>query len=170
MAAVFSFGSFGDVITVIQILDDIRKTLSDGRGSYSEFVGIVDGLDDFIQTLQCLDRIQVQWQDTVNSETEASIAGCNVPTNAFDSTMVSRIRKSLTASEKIAKEFQVVLRRYDTTALTSAKGWTKNLKACLRKIRWALSSTRKDIDSLKINLTFQGGILSQILLAMLVDA
>lgn len=60
MAAVFSFGSFGDILSLIGILNDIRQIVSDGRGSYVEYTSLAADLDAFTSSLRVLDRLQAE--------------------------------------------------------------------------------------------------------------
>lgn len=161
MALVFSFGSFGDILSVIGVLNNIRKTLSDGHGSYSEYADLLTDLNIFISSLQVLDRFQIRvGHDAVSTTMDGP---------AIASTTL-QIQQSLVASEQIARNFKAILEQYNTRVLADSEGHLTRVKIALRKIRWALSSTRKDADSLRNKLTFHGVTVNRLLLAILVEA
>lgn len=51
MAASFSFGSFGDIITTAQLVWRLARALSDSRGSAPEFRQLVEELNLFYGAL-----------------------------------------------------------------------------------------------------------------------
>lgn len=165
MAAVFSFGSFGDILSLIQILNDVRRTLSDGYGSFSEHRDLLESMDAFLFSLRCLDRLQLRLGDI--SVTDAAHADSLI----MDQSVVPRIQTAVGASGHIARDFQALLQRYSLPSTANATSPTlyTRVRTAIRKIQWALSPARKDVSSLKISLMFQGSIISQILLAILVD-
>ena len=48
----FTFGSFGDIITLIQLADAVRKSLSETRGSVANCERLMGYLDGFSQSLE----------------------------------------------------------------------------------------------------------------------
>lgn len=165
MAAIFSFGSFGDILSLIQILNDVRRTLSDSYGSFSEHGDLLESMDAFLFSLQCLDRVQVRLGGISDIDPRHN------DSLIMDQSVAPRIQTAIEASEHIARQFQTLLQRYNippNTSATSLSLYTR-VRTATRKIQWALSPARKEVTSLKINLMFQRSIINQILLAILVD-
>ena len=48
----FTFGSFGDIITLIQLANAVRNSLSEARGSVADCEGLLIYLDGFSQSLE----------------------------------------------------------------------------------------------------------------------
>lgn len=239
MAAVFSFGSFGDIISVVGLLNDMRQIVSNGRGSYVEYAGLTTDLDAFIESLQVLGRLQVMHMSedsadanrdahhvptlqtalncvqymnshsvlpTANRDTLVSALQTTIdriytyhsavpaadtsavipplypleraqePQSADSHTLTSvpqitqEIRKAVAEVEKIAKEFNASLERYNAQTFADSEGRLVRLKPVLCKIWWALSPIRKKVNSMRNRLLFHGAIIDRLLQSVLLEA
>lgn len=169
----FSFGSFGDVIAVVQVLDDIRTTLASDKGSYSEFRSLVGELDQFTQSLVLLDRLQVQFGHSASGCGAALMCPSTQPQGVPADALMDQLHMlqgAMSASAVLAADLQGTLARYEVRNLKAKRRWQMWFMSMWCMLRWALSPPRREIDSFRLRLLFQSGNVNQILLAMLFAA
>ncbi|KIK66314.1 hypothetical protein GYMLUDRAFT_55620 [Collybiopsis luxurians FD-317 M1] len=55
----FAFGSFGDFVTTLQLINSMRKALCDSTGSNAEYQQLIVELDEFVRALKSLKSIPI---------------------------------------------------------------------------------------------------------------
>ena len=170
----FTFGSFGDIITILDKLDQIRRTLVDDQGSYSEFKSLVDEIDQFTRSLEFLESVRIQFtNDGAGVTTPISRPG-GQSSNTLDAVVfrnhLRTLQGAVSASRAIAQELHDALVRYDIGKLSTESGWRRWWKTMWYMICWTLSSPRKEADSFRGRLVLQSANVSQVLLAFIFAA
>lgn len=161
MAAVFSFGSFGDIVTLCQLVLEIKQALQDGHGSHAEYQMLVQELDNFAITLLPLQRIQRRIEEhPVDSRVTSS--------DVLQDHSLAIIKNSVSTCESLLTEFKHKLHRYSPPEPVGT-GFRKKLRCAMRRVAWALSSARKDAVGFRSQLSLQGQQVTQALLLLLHD-
>lgn len=169
MAAVFAFGSFGDFVSLAQVANELRVAILDHRGAYTEYLQLVDELDKLITLLGSVDRTQQDFtritggvydQDLhAYAETfhrsvydtrlliqqfQERISSYGVRSRAPSSTLV--IPSSPPAPMPTDELLEV-----DHTRTTIRERFTR----ASQRVRWTLSSARKEVKDFRIRLSNQ---------------
>lgn len=160
MAAVFSFGSFGDIVTLCQLVLEIKQALQDGHGSHAEYQMLVQELDNFAMTLLPLQRIQ--------RRIEEHPVGSRVTGDALQYHSLTIIKNSVSTCESLLTQFKHKLHRYSPPEPVGT-GFRKKLRGAMRRVAWALSSARKDAVGFRSQLSLQGQQVTHGLLLLLHD-
>ncbi|PSR71905.1 hypothetical protein PHLCEN_2v12249 [Hermanssonia centrifuga] len=151
--AAFTFGSFGDIVTIVQLAFAIKKALSDSRGSLAECRMLVAYLDDFTRSMDCLKP----WV----SRALMSDGFTSDPTQpTLNQASLNAIRYAIATCERLLTEFKGKLSPYEASLVQGGSGnWFLDFR---RRIGWR-SSLREDAIDLRRNLVAQGDELHQYL-------
>lgn len=120
----FTFGSLGDIIAVIDLLNEVRKALSDSTGSSAEYQGLLISLDIFHDTLEAV-------QDTFSP---ASSSRRN-HTPLLPS-LQNAHRQALSVSHALLKDIHARIAKYQASLRKGGSG--SMMRDSWRKIGWAL--------------------------------
>ena len=145
----FTFGSFGDIITIIQLAHSIQKALSDTRGSAAECRNLIAYLGAYTTTLECV-------QNAFDSRNTAYAAPLRL---AFSGPAANAISRSIAISYDRMKTFERKLECYRESLEGGSSGsWFRD---AWRKVNWP--TIRQEAVDLQRELTAQAQIINIIL-------
>ncbi|KAJ3543914.1 hypothetical protein NM688_g5802 [Phlebia brevispora] len=161
----FTFGSFGDIITIIQIARAIQKSLSEKSGATAECRMLIEYLDTFTGTVEIVKSLAFPGRsppDGAQNASDGNVHGITTPlrsiqspfTNPEYSASANAILRSLWLCDRLLREFKVKLAPYEESLLYSSGGSSRNrLRDFWRKVDW--SSIKADAIDLRRNLAAQ---------------
>ncbi|ETS84733.1 hypothetical protein PFICI_02758 [Pestalotiopsis fici W106-1] len=126
MSASFTFGSFGDIITTVQLVWRLSQAISDSHGSAQEFRELVDELNLFHKTL---DELLNFWQSRSRSAELDRLADSLKP--AVDE-----------CREAIESFFKRQFRQY-ASSFSPQKKSRKSIGDIFKRIRWSVLEKEK---------------------------
>lgn len=149
--AVFSFGSFGDILALIQLASDIASAIR-ARGNQAEYDALVEELQIFTHSLECLAPLITPASDSLGSQSA---------TSGWEEKERCVLIKALTTTKKLIEDFEARLARYRLPESTAGGGLLRRCQDAQRKISWMFSSARKDAVTLRTNLAAHGAIIDR---------
>ncbi|TFY66271.1 hypothetical protein EVG20_g4817 [Dentipellis fragilis] len=129
--AVFTFGSFGDIITVVQLLNQVRRTLCDSTGSAAEYQALIADLDVFANVLSAVnDAFQPGSSESARPSRPHRVNGTLPPS------IMNARRQALRTSYDLLRDIQRRISGYQASLKTGGSG--SMMADSWRKIGWAL--------------------------------
>ncbi|KAE9403018.1 hypothetical protein BT96DRAFT_1017253 [Gymnopus androsaceus JB14] len=119
MSFVLSFGSVGDFIAVIQLLNGVREALCDSTGSSAEYQALIIDLDVFSDILHAVQRA-------------FSSANHFSPSTS----LINAHRQAVQSSYELLKDIHKKIRKYQHTLGNGGSGSV--MRDSWRKVGWAL--------------------------------
>ncbi|CAL1699179.1 unnamed protein product [Somion occarium] len=142
--AAFTFGSFGDIVTIIELVVSLRNVLSESGDSGAEYKALLSYLESFTYSLECLKPL-------LSTQSGSS---------PIDSSAINAIRYAVACCEVLIREFKAKLGPPSSGEIsTNTAEWFRNI---WWKLQWA-SATRHDAVELRSRLKAQGDIINRIL-------
>ena len=145
----FTFGAFGDLITLISLANTVRNSLSDARGSVADCQGLLTYLDGFSQSLEIV-KARIQPCDVPGSQ-ETSFPS-TVSLSPFEAQQVlGHIAKCYTILEKFNTTLVPYVEMVDQRPVRSL---SKKIRRFWCKIRWVtVRSQAVDVERRLAGLT-----------------
>lgn len=145
----FTFGSFGDIITVISLAWSIKKLLSDANGAPAECRLLVEYLDTFTNTVEIAKTLTI---DASIASTSATSDTAPPPLSRPEySTAVTVVSHALSICRRLLEAFKSKLAPYEASLLSNNA--CSKFVVFRRKLSWI--SIRKEALELRRNLEGQ---------------
>ena len=127
----FTFGSFGDIITLLQLADTVRKSLSETRGSVANCERLVSYLNGFSQSLEIV-RTRLQPSDVSEGPPGTSF------TLSLTALEARAILQHIAACYQVLDDFNKTLGPYlEMVDKRPSRSFCKRVRLLWRKIRWS---------------------------------
>ena len=126
MAAIFSFGSFGDIITLVQLTYSLASAIRDTKAHHEQYEELAQYLDAFGQNLESL-RPYVERSGSSTMDQAATI----------------QIRNALTTCERLMRQFMDKYTLVQSPQMSSLRYMGKRLKWA---VRWVMSAEDDAIE------------------------
>ena len=136
----FTFGSFGDIITLIQLAQTVRKALSDARGSAAHCTSLMTYLDAFTQSLEIV-RTRLEPFDGA----KGPIYPATSPLRPLE---VQVILEHVATCYHVLETFSTTLQPYIKLADShSAESFLEKVRRAWRKFRYiSVQSEAEDVE------------------------
>ena len=166
MPAALAFGSFGDFVSLVQVANELRIAILNNRGAYTEYLQLVDELDKLIALLGSVERTQQDFTRITGGAYDQDL-------QAYAETF----HRSVNDTKAMILQFKARLASYGVRlhqpstdpnitfvvahprGSRSSYGTLYNLRECIMKasyrVRWTLSSARKEVKDFRIRLSNQ---------------
>lgn len=149
--AVFSFGSFGDILALVQLAIDIASAIR-ARGNQAEYDALVTELQIFTRSLECLEPLVAPASDLPSSQPVSP----GLEANDF-----CVLVDALANAKRLVEDFVARLARYRVPENTTGEGALCRWRNARRKIGWMFSSARKDAAVLRTKLAAHGAVVDR---------
>ncbi|EIM84347.1 uncharacterized protein STEHIDRAFT_170063 [Stereum hirsutum FP-91666 SS1] len=136
----FTFGSLGDIIAVIDLLNEVRKALSDSTGSSAEYQALLISLDIFHDTLEAV-------RDTFSTASPS----LRNHTPLLPS-LQNAHRQALSVSRALLKDIHARIAKYQASLRKGGSG--SMMRDSWRKIGWALFQ-KPELEEMKMKMMAQ---------------
>ncbi|GAW07516.1 hypothetical protein LENED_009514 [Lentinula edodes] len=120
MSFALTFGSIGDIITVIELLNRVREALCDSTGSSAEYQALIVDLDVFSDILDAV-------KSSISSNTRLS---------PQSESLLNAHRQAVQSSHDLLKDIHGKIRKYQSSLRAGGSG--NAMRDSWRKIGWAL--------------------------------
>lgn len=134
----FTFGSLGDIIAIVDLLNQVRKALSDSTGSSAEYQALLISLDIFYDTLLAVQDI---FAPTPPSQRHALLPSLQ---NAH--------RQALSVSHALLKDVRARIMKYQASLRKGGSG--SMMRDSWRKIGWALFQ-KPELEEIRMKMMAQ---------------
>ncbi|PSR71597.1 hypothetical protein PHLCEN_2v12527 [Hermanssonia centrifuga] len=157
--AIFSFGFFGDIITLCQLIIEFKNPLSGSQESYDEFTALVEELDLFALSVKPIERILRKVQDCSSAQHSTTTLAL-----ADFRDEISTTKAAVDACQTLLIKWKARLDRYSKQPMTTSR-W----RSAYRKVRWHFSSTRKDIATFRTELGSKASAIDRIFISLMLE-
>ncbi|KAH7867895.1 uncharacterized protein C8R40DRAFT_1063404 [Lentinula edodes] len=120
MSFALTFGSIGDIITVIELLNRVREALCDSTGSSAEYQALIVDLDVFSDILDAV-------KSSISSDTRLS---------PQSESLLNAHRQAVQSSHDLLKDIHGKIWKYQSSLRAGGSG--NAMRDSWRKIGWAL--------------------------------
>ncbi|PSR84398.1 hypothetical protein PHLCEN_2v5455 [Hermanssonia centrifuga] len=148
----FTFGSFGDIFSLVGLAISIAKALSDSRGSSADCRELIDYLNAFVRHLYCSDDILSPFYADNGSSSDRSQPRLN-------RLAVIAIGSAIATCERLMTGFQT---KFDPYQQSLVHGGSRRLGVDIwRKIRWM--SFQTEVNDLRRKIDEQRDVIAMML-------
>lgn len=154
--------SLGDIFTTIQLVDQFARIVTDTGAANAEYASLVRDINNIRGAMALMADLQESIKalisvSTPDAELVPGVVACRV-----DNAAVASLQEAITEGEAAVRELMEILAQYDTDGLKGVD-WRSKVHRVFRRIRWAFSSARKEIQSKRLELLAHSSHINQIL-------